>query len=88
MMGLVARQHEHELAHPLARGHIEQGDEANPVSPTTDDFTDAAELVDAVGPVESRQMAIFTAAHVICRARMRGLVQGLQHNVRNQQGCR
>ena len=78
----------HELEHPPALGHLEDDDEANPALPTTDDFTDAAELVDAIGPVESRQMAIFTAAHVICRARMRGLVQGLQHNVRNQQGRR
>ena len=72
----------------LKRGldSLDQPKVAGPESPTTDDFATAVELVEAIGPVESRHIAIYTAAHVICVARMGGLVEGLQHNVRNQQG--
>ena len=67
-------------------GSLYPGEPTNPESPTTDDFATAVELVEAIGPVESRHIAIYMAAHVICVARMGGLVEGLQHNVRNQQG--
>ena len=58
-------------------GGPDPGEEANPVQPNGYDFDDAAEIINAVGPVESLEMATFTAAYVICRARMRGVLQGL-----------
>ena len=64
----------------LKRGldSLDQPKVAGPESPTTDDFATAVELVEAIGPVESRHIAIYMAAHVICVARMSGLVQGLK----------
>lgn len=53
--------------------------------PSQDDIDRAMELVDAIGPVEHRALAIEMAANVICNARLAGKVEGLQHAVRAQQ---